>query len=187
MLTLAIKEILPGLRDRSVVVSADTTQAVEDVVSQLGGKTFRSKVGEANVISKMLEEHAGIGGEGSSGGLIDDSFNLCRDSMLAAITIVKAIKRKGSKFVDSAPSYQQARLRIPLERKKALTSIKRLQRENPEADTLDGVKISVSRQSWVLVRASGTEDLVRVSAEAPSAREAQQLAEAYLEKVKKYS
>ena len=46
-------------RDRSVVVSTDTTQAVDDVVSELGGKTYRSKVGEANVISRMMEERRG--------------------------------------------------------------------------------------------------------------------------------
>ncbi|MGD0636487.1 MAG: hypothetical protein ABSA72_00410 [Nitrososphaerales archaeon] len=184
MLTLAIKEILPGLKDRSVVVSTDTTQAIDDVVSELGGRTYRSKVGEANVISGMSEHHAEIGGEGSSGGLIDGRFNLCRDSMLAAITIVGAIKKKGPRVLDQVPSYHQARLKLEMERKKALASIKRLQRENPGADLLDGMKINVSKNSWVLIRASGTEDIVRVSAESPSAKEAQQLAESYLVKLK---
>jgi phosphomannomutase len=187
MLTLAIKEMLPGLRDRSVVVSADTTQAIDDVVSELGGRTYRSRVGEANVISKMMEEHTEIGGEGSSGGLIDGSFNFCRDSMLAAVTIVKAIKRKGTKVLDQVPSYHQARQKVALERRKALVAIKKLQKENPDADMLDGIKINVSRRSWVLVRASGTEDVVRVSAEAPSAKEAQQLAESYLERLRRLS
>jgi phosphomannomutase len=187
MLTLAIKEILPGLRNRSVVVSADTTQAIDDVVSELGGKTYRSKVGEANVISKMMEEHIDLGGEGSSGGLIDGSFNFCRDSMLAAVTIAKAIKKRGSKSLDQAPSYHQVRLRLSIERRKALAAIKKLQKENPEADNLDGIKIRVSRRSWVLIRASGTEDVVRVSAESPSAKEAQRLAETYLEALRRLS
>jgi phosphomannomutase len=187
MLTLAIKEILPGLQNRSVVVSADTTQAIDDVVSELGGKTYRSKVGEANVISKMMEEHIGIGGEGSSGGLVDGSFNFCRDSMLAAITIVKAIKKKGPKVLDQAPSYHQVRLKSALERKKALAAIKKLQKENPGADMLDGIKVNVSRRSWVLIRASGTEDIIRVSAESASVEEAQQLADSYLERLKRLS
>ena len=187
MLTLAIKEILPGLQDRSVVVSADTTQAIDDVVSELGGKTYRSKVGEANVISKMMEEHIGIGGEGSSGGLVDGSFNFCRDSMLAAITIAKAIKKKGSRVLDQAPSYHQVRLKFTLERKKALAAIKKMQKENPGADMLDGIKINVSRRSWVLIRASGTEDIIRVSAESASLEEAKQLADSYLERLKRLS
>jgi phosphomannomutase len=184
MLTLAIKETLPGLQDRSVVVSTDTTQAIDDVVSELGGRTYRSKVGEANVISGMAERHAEVGGEGSSGGLIDARFNLCRDSMLAAITIVGAIKRKGPRVLDQVPSYHQVRLKLEMERKKALASIKRLQRENPDADLLDGIKINVSRRSWVLIRVSGTEDVVRVSAESPTANEAQQLAESHLGKLR---
>jgi phosphomannomutase len=187
MLTLAIKEILPELQNRSVVVSADTTQAIDDVVSELGGETYRSKVGEANVISKMMEEHIGIGGEGSSGGLVDGSFNFCRDSMLAAITIVKAIKKKGPEVLDQVPSYHQVRLKITFERKKALAAIKKLQKENPGADMLDGIKINVSRRSWVLIRASGTEDIIRVSAESASVKEAKQLADSYLERLKRFS
>ena len=166
MLTLAIKEILPGLQDRSVVVSTDTSQAIDDVVSELGGRTYRSRVGEANVISGMAEHHAEIGGEGSSGGLIDGRFNLCRDSM------------------DQVPSYHQVRLTLEMERKKALASIKKLQRENPDADLLDGIKINVSRRSWVLIRVSGTEDIVRISAESPSLKEAQQLAKSYVGRLK---
>ncbi len=185
MLTLAMKETLPGLRDRSVVVSADTTQAIDDVVSELGGKTHRSRVGEANVISKMMEEHVEIGGEGSSGGMIDGRFNLCRDSMLAAITIVGAIKRRGPRVLDQVPSYHQVRLRVEMERKKALVAIKKLRAQNPEADMLDGIKIKVSNRSWVLIRASGTEDVVRVSTESPSAKEAQQLADSYIERVRR--
>jgi len=187
MLTLAIKEILPGLQDRSVVVSADTTQAIDDVVSELGGKTYRSKVGEANVISKMREEHIAVGGEGSSGGLVDGSFNFCRDSMLAAITIVKAIKKRGARVLDQAPSYHQVRLKLTFERKKALAAIKKLQKESPGADMLDGIKVNVSRRSWVLIRASGTEDIIRVSAESASVEEAQQLADSYLERLKRLS
>jgi phosphomannomutase len=187
MLTLAIKEILPDLRDRTVVVSADTTQAVDEVVLALGGRTFRSKVGEANVISRMADVHADIGGEGSSGGLIERSFNSCRDSMVAAITIVKAIKRSGARAFDGVPSYHQVRLKLPLERRKALAAMKRLQKENEASDALDGIKISASRRSWVLIRPSGTEEIVRVSAEAASLSEAQKLAESYLERLRGFS
>jgi phosphomannomutase len=104
--------------------------------------------------------------------------------MLAAITIVGAIKKKGSRVLDQVPSYHQVRLTLEMERKKALASIKKLQRENPDADLLDGIKINVSRRSWVLIRVSGTEDIVRISAESPSLKEAQQLAESYLGRLK---
>ncbi len=187
MLTMVMKEILPSLTDRSVVVSVDTTQAIDDVVSELGGRVHRSKVGEANVIAEMLRDHVDIGGEGSSGGLIDGRYNLCRDSMLAAITIVKAIKKKGTKVFDQVPSYHQVRLRLPLERKKALSAIGRLEKQNPGAETLDGIKINASKRSWVLVRPSGTEDIVRVSSESTSAKDARELAETYMERLRRPS
>jgi phosphomannomutase len=187
MLTLALMETLPSLADKSVVVSADTTQAVDEVVSEQGGRTFRSKVGEANVIAKMTEAHAQVGGEGSSGGFIDGRYNSCRDSMLAAVTIAKAMKLKGKKVLENVPSYHQVRLKASIERKKALAGIRRLERQSPGADTLDGVKISPSKRSWVLIRPSGTEDIVRVSSESTTARDARELAESYLEELKRLS
>jgi phosphomannomutase len=185
MLALAVKKLLPNLKNRSVVVSVDTTRAIDDVVSQMGGKVYRSKVGEANVVSEMIKEGATLGGEGSSGGLIDGSYNYCRDSMIAVVALVKAIKKSGSRVFGEVPSYKQVRIKILLERKKALAVIRRLQAEHPEADLRDGVKLETSSSSWVLIRVSGTEDALRVSAESTSAKEAQELADSYSKRAKK--
>ncbi len=185
MLALAVKRLLPGLDNRSVVVSVDTTRAVDDIVSQLGGIVYRSRVGEANVVAKMVQENCDLGGEGSSGGLIDGSYNYCRDSMVAVLAIVKAIKKSGNRVFRDVPNYHQVRLKVPLERKKALSAIGKLQKEYRDADLLDGIKLETSKRSWVLVRASGTEDVVRVSAESTTAKDAQELADLYLNKVRK--
>jgi phosphoglucosamine mutase len=185
MLALAVKKLLPNLKSRSVVVSVDTTRAIDDVVSQLGGTVYRSKVGEANVVSEMIKRGATLGGEGSSGGLIDSSYNYCRDSMIAVVAFVKAIQKSGSRVFGGVPSYEQVRVKAPFERKKALAAIRGLQREHPEADLLDGIKLETSARSWVLIRVSGTEDAVRVSAESTSIKEAQELADSYLKRVEK--
>ena len=66
-----------------------------------------------------------------------------------------------------------------------IAAIKRLQREYPEADLLDGIKLETSARSWVLIRVSGTEDAVRVSAESTTIGEAQELADSYLKRVEK--
>lgn len=184
MLALAMKKTLLTHQDRKVVVSVDTTRAVEDVVKAMGGEVYRSRVGEANVVSKMVETGATVGGEGSSGGLIDGSYNYCRDSMLAAIAIVQALSAGGSKVFREVPSYTQVRLKTPMDRRKASEAIRRLQKDNPESDLTDGVKLEPSRGSWVLIRVSGTEDAVRVSAESNSEAAARELAEAYLKRVK---
>ena len=185
MLTLAMKEALQGMSRKDVVVSVDTTQAIDEVVKEAGGQVFRSKVGEGNVVGLMAQKGVRLGGEGSSGGVIDASFNNCRDSMVAAALIVCVLKRKGRKVYGQVRSFHIAREKIEMPRKKGMDAVKRLQKESPAADALDGLKIKTSSSSWVLIRVSNTEDGVRVSAEAPSMKEAERLAHSYVLKVKR--
>ena len=81
-------------------------------------------------------------------------------------------------------TFQQSRVAINLQRQKALKAIRVLASETPGADTTDGVKIWLSRRSWVLIRASGTEDLVRISAEAETASMAAQITRTYSARMK---
>ncbi|HUI01714.1 MAG TPA: hypothetical protein VLU99_06985 [Nitrososphaerales archaeon] len=185
MLTLALKEALPRLERKDVVVSVDTTQAVDHVVSDAGGRVYRAKVGEGNVFGLMAERGVLLGGEGSSGGLIDARFNNCRDSLVAAAMIVGALGRKGTRLYEQVRTFHIAREKMEMARGKALAAVKRLQKENPEADSLDGLKFKTSPSSWVLIRVSNTEDVVRVSAEATSMKEAERLARSYMLKVKR--
>ena len=185
MLTLAIREAIQGVDRKDVVVSVDTTQAIDEVVKESGGQVFRSKVGEGNVVGLMAEKGVRLGGEGSSGGVIDAGFNNCRDSLVAAAVIVGALKRRGTKVYGQVRSYHIAREKMGMPRKKGLEAVRKLQKENPGADALDGLKIKTSGSSWVLIRVSNTEDGVRVSAEAPSMKEAEQLAHSYALKVKR--
>ncbi|HVC26792.1 MAG TPA: hypothetical protein VND40_01395 [Nitrososphaerales archaeon] len=185
MLTLAIKEALPSAGRKDVVVSVDTTQAIDEVVKESGGQVFRAKVGEGNVVGLMAQRGVRLGGEGSSGGVIDSSFNNCRDSLVAAAIIVGALKRRGTKVYTQVRSYHIAREKLAMQRKKGLEAVRKLQKENPGADALDGLKIKTSGSSWVLIRVSNTEDGVRISAEAPTVKEAEQLAHSYALKVKR--
>jgi len=184
MLTLALAQMLGESKERTVVVSVDTTQAVEIVAAETRAKVVRAMVGEANVVSKMVENGARMGGEGSSGGLIDGSFNYCRDSLLAALTILKGLKRKGKKIYGEVKSFQQYRTAIQLPRSKALKAIKLMAAKSANADTTDGVKVWLSKRTWVLIRASGTEDVVRISAEAETASKAAEAARAYSAKLR---
>ena len=140
-----------------------------------------------NVVRMMQEKGARLGGEGSSGGLIDGSFNYCRDSVLAALVIIRGIGEKGGKLFDEVRSYHQQRGVVQLARKKGLKAVRALARKKRDADTTDGVKVWVSRTSWVLVRPSNTEDIVRVSAEAETAGRAAQLVRLYSRKVRELS
>jgi len=187
MLTLALSEMLAETREKKVVVSLDTTQAIDDVARKAGAEVFRSKVGEANVVTLMKEKGARLGGEGSSGGLIDGAFNSCRDSMLAALAIIRALKRSGRSFYDSVPVYQQVRVAMGMSRNKAQKGIKRLGGKYDEADLTDGFKLILPGHSWVLVRPSGTENVVRVSAEARTFDAAAQIAKSFAKKLRELS
>jgi len=187
MLTLALAEMLGEGGDSDVVVSQDTTKAVDEVVERLGGEVFRSRVGEANVVGMMREKGVTLGGEGSSGGLIDSAFNYCRDSMLAALVIVKALRMKGRKVYSSVPVYHQERVALGLPKAKALKGIRKLAGKYRGGDTSDGLKVALSEHSWVLIRPSGTEDLVRVSAEAETAGKAAEIAKSFASKLKELS
>jgi len=187
MLTLALSEMLEETGEKKLVVSVDTTQGVDDVAKKAGGQVFRSKVGEANVVGIMKERGARLGGEGSSGGLIDGSFNYCRDSMLAALAIIRALKREGRELYDSVPVFQQERVALTIPKTRALKGIKKLAGEYADADLTDGLKVALPGRSWVLLRPSGTEALVRISAEAPTSGKAERLAKSFAKKLKELS
>jgi phosphomannomutase len=179
MLTLALSELLQDRAEKAIVVSLDTTQAVEEVARRATATVFRSKVGEANVVEAMQAKGAALGGEGSSGGLIDGTFNFCRDSLLAAVVIIRAIRSKGRKAFRSVPEYSQTRLALPMKRDAAMKAIRKLSKEYTNADLTDGLKVWAAKKTWVLVRPSGTEEAVRVSAEAPTAEAAKKVAKAF--------
>jgi phosphomannomutase len=187
MLTLALSHALSSSDDKRAVVSVDTTQAVEDVVNRLNGKVFRSKVGEANVVGLMREKNIRLGGEGSSGGLIDGSFNFCRDSMLAALIIIRALKENGVAIYAEVKGYQQVRSAFQIKRTNAMKAIRIIASKGENPDTTDGVKLKLSPKSWVLIRPSGTEDLVRISAEAETIAKAEEIVHTYSSKLRELS
>ena len=187
MLTLALSAMLERTGEKKVVVSTDTTRGVDDVAERSGARVFRSRVGEANVVGLMGERGARLGGEGSSGGLIDGSFNYCRDSMLAALAILRELKKRGRRFYESVPAYHQKRVALEIPRAKALKGIRRLAAEHKDADLTDGLKLALPRKAWVLIRPSGTEDVVRVSAEAGSEEGADRAAKAFAKKLQELS
>ncbi len=184
MLTLALSEFLARTGEKSVVVSLDTTRGVDDVAAGLGCRVFRSSVGEANVVGMMKERGARLGGEGSSGGMIDGAFNYCRDSMLAALAIIQGLGTHGRRFYESVPAYHQVRLALEIPKARALRALRKLSGEYGDADSSDGLKVTLPKKSWVLMRPSGTEDVVRVSAESTSADRAEELAESFAKRLK---
>jgi phosphoglucosamine mutase len=183
MLTLALRVVLSEQKVPGVAVSVDTTQAIDELLRECGAEVYRTPVGEANVIQGIKAHNLRFGGEGSSGGFIDADFNHCRDAMIASTTLIRGLKRWGKKFCRDAGNYHQTRIRVDIPRSSAVKAIKKLAKEGPDADSLDGVQLRISQTSWVLVRSSGTEDIVRVSAEAKTQKDSDEIAQSYAKKV----
>jgi phosphomannomutase len=154
---------------KSFVTSIDTSVAIDKYVLEHGGKIAYSKVGEANVVSKMLEENADAGGEGSSAGFIMPNFNMCRDGLLAAATISTLDRKKMDECLGFASKYMQIRSKVPADSSLHREIIdKMIEFLKPEASTImteDGVKAIIDEDSWVLIRPSNTEHAIRVSVE----------------------
>ncbi len=154
---------------RKFVSSFDTSVAIEKYVRDHKGKLSYSKVGEANVVSKMLETNADAGGEGSSAGFIMPNFNMCRDGLLAAATISSLDENMIEGCLTFASQFVQIRSKIAADSSLHRAVIEKLadifKQESSSIMTEDGVKAIIDEDSWVLVRPSNTEHAIRVSVE----------------------
>lgn len=153
-------------------MSFDTSILVEQYVTERGGRVYRTPVGEANVVDAMMRHDAPAGGEGSSAGFILGDFNWCRDGMLTAGLISSVIKdRVIADILDLFENTCIIRTKVPQQSEIPSGLPDALSHESTEIDTSDGIRAILGESSWVLVRQSNTEDIIRISAEAPTADE----------------
>jgi phosphomannomutase len=159
---------------KKFVLSIDSSVSVEKFILENGGEVQRSKVGEANVIDLMLKTKSQAGGEGSSGGFILPEFNYCRDGILTSGLIVSMLQKKHFEDVlQLMEKYHQVREKISIESKlhdKTLETLQeKMSKQFGKIITMDGIKVIIDDESWVLVRKSNTEDIIRISAESNNA------------------
>jgi phosphomannomutase len=152
------------------VTSIDTSIAIEKYIHNRNGKIVAySKVGEANVVSKMLDVNAEAGGEGSSAGFIMPKINMCRDGLLAAATISTLDKKTVDECLKFASQFTQIRSKIVANSSLHQAVIEKLpdifKSESYSILTEDGVKAIMDEDSWVLIRPSNTEHAIRISVE----------------------
>jgi len=178
-LALAAKVVLRH-RKGPVVTNLSTSRIVDDIAAEAGTRVIRAPVGEVNVAMKMRAEGAPIGGEGN-GGVILSELHLGRDAPVGAALILQLLLEEGekrplSKIVASYPRYIIVKDKLDRPNAPLDTVYEALRKAFPdaEADTQDGLRLTWPDR-WVHIRPSGTEPIVRVIAEAPSAAEAEKL------------
>ncbi|MFZ5623254.1 MAG: phosphoglucosamine mutase [Gemmatimonadota bacterium] len=186
-LALAVRAVLGGRRveagsagTATVVANLSTSLVVEDAARECGARFVRAAVGEANVARAIQEERAIVGGEGN-GGVILPALHIGRDAPMGVALILQYLARSDlsvSAAVAAAPRYHIVKAKVS--RGADLEAwYRRLERQFPSAtvDRRDGVRFAWADR-WLHVRPSGTEPIIRLIAEAPTAREAEQLIEA---------
>ena len=167
----------PGHTPPTVVVNLSTSLVVEDAAREYGARFVRAPVGEAHVARAIRDEGAIIGGEGN-GGVILPVLHIGRDAPLAVALILHHLAKVGGSLSDvvaASPRYVILKAKAP--RGPELAPLyDRLRRRFPDAslDERDGLRLAWSDR-WLHVRPSGTEPIVRLIAEAPTADDAEAL------------
>jgi phosphomannomutase len=177
-LALAAKEVLRH-RKGVIVTNLSTSRIIDDIAREAGTRVIRAPVGEVNVATRMRSEKAPIGGEGN-GGVILSELHLGRDAPVGAALILQLLLEEGkplSKIIAAYPRYVIVKDKLDRPATPLDAVYEALKRAFPdaEADTQDGLRLTWPDR-WVHIRPSGTEPIVRVIAEAPTAAAAQQLA-----------
>jgi phosphomannomutase len=162
-----------------VVTNLSTSRVLQDVAEAAGATLYRSPVGEINVARAMQQVRAVIGGEGNGGVILPD-VHLTRDSAVAAALVLQALLESGGTLVEF--SHRYGPYVIVKDKLPATTStdaalrILEEQLAAPESDRRDGLRLDwPADRAWLHLRASGTEPVFRIIAEAPTLEKAREL------------
>ncbi|MFI5237133.1 MAG: phosphoglucosamine mutase [Ignavibacteriales bacterium] len=170
-----------------VVVNLSTTRGVDDIAANFDCKVFRSPVGEANVVKKMKEIKAVVGGEGS-GGVIFPELHYGRDALVGIAITLQHLTDYGkslSQLKDELPRYFISKKKIELTTNpESVIKILTEKFSNQTINTDDGLRVDF-KDHWVHFRKSNTEPIVRIITEAKTKAEAESFSEKYLEEIKK--
>ncbi len=173
---LAALPYVPG----PVVVNCSTSLAIRDIANCFERTVYETRVGEAHVARRMKEVGAAVGGEGN-GGVMLPLVHASRDSAVGAALVLQALlsaDTASAEFFDGMPQYHLVKRKREfstlMEQARALERLAQIT-DLGEADTLDGFKWRTV-DAWVQARASNTEPIVRVFAEAPTQSDAERLA-----------
>ncbi len=185
---VAVADYILENKPGNTVSNLSSTRALQDVTEAAGGSYFASAVGEVNVVEKMKESDAVIGGEGN-GGVIYPAIHYGRDALVGValfLTLLAKRKTTASQLRKTYPDYFISKNKLQLEQdsdlNKLFDKIKKHYTGHPIL-TLDGVKIEFP-DGWVHLRPSNTEPVVRIYAESTSMKKAQHYADEVIRLVK---
>lgn len=178
---VAVSEYILSKRKGATVSNLSSTRALRDITEEVGCDYHASAVGEVNVVVKMKETNAVIGGEGN-GGIIYPDLHYGRDSLVGIALFLSHLahqKMSMTALRASYPNYEMAKKKIDLTPGIDVDAILVKMADkytHEEVDTVDGVKIYIGKE-WVHLRKSNTEPIIRVYTESKDAQAASDLAD----------
>ena len=188
---VAVADYMLSAKIGNTVSNMSSTKALKEITVKRGGEYFPSAVGEVNVVSKMKEVNAVIGGEGN-GGIIVPDFHYGRDALIGIALFLSHFAgfKKGLKsFRGNYPDYFISKNKMELENSLNVNDlfekIKRKYRNNP-INTEDGLKIEFDTD-WVHLRTSNTEPIIRIYAESNFETTANNMAMRLMQDIKELS
>ncbi|WP_298420746.1 phosphoglucosamine mutase [uncultured Kordia sp.] len=184
---VACADYVLGKVKGNTVSNLSSSRALRDVTEKHGGTYQASAVGEVNVVIKMKDTNAVIGGEGN-GGIIYPDSHYGRDSLVGVALFLTHLAEKKMtvrELRDSYPSYFMSKNKIQLTPQLDVDGILKAMEEkytNEDVTTIDGVKIDFA-ENWVHLRKSNTEPIIRIYTEAKSQQEADGLAQRIIKEI----
>jgi phosphoglucosamine mutase len=166
--------------DGDVVTTVDAGLCMDESVN---GQVFRTPVGDVNVAEVIIEKDAAFGGE-PSGTWLHPDFCMCPDGILSGLRMAELVSKKGklSDLLAEIPSYPNIREKITCSKEakvKVMENMEELLKsafdDIEDINSIDGVRLTFTDDSWVLVRPSGTEDYIRITLESRDAQRAEEI------------
>lgn len=188
---VAVADYILSKQKGNTVSNMSSTKALKEITVKHGGEYYPSAVGEVNVVKKMKQSHAVIGGEGN-GGIIVPDFHYGRDALIGIALFLShfAATKKGLKsFRGNYPDYFISKNKIELQNginvAAIFEKIKKKYKNNP-INTEDGLKIEFDTD-WVHLRTSNTEPIIRIYAESGFETTANNIAKRLMQDIKEFS
>ncbi len=185
---VAVADFVLRYKKGNTVSNLSSTRALRDVTEKLGGKHYSAAVGEVNVVKKMKEVNAVIGGEGN-GGVIYPELHYGRDALVGIALFLSHLaenKLKATELKETYPAYTISKNKIELtpdiDVDKVLHKMKEKYADQP-INTEDGLKIELDNE-WVHLRKSNTEPIIRIYAESSDEKKAQLLAKKIMDEIR---
>jgi phosphomannomutase len=169
-IALAIENIVSKNPGKSVVLNLSTSQRGADVAKKYGSEVFRTKIGEGFVVDGMLAHNAIIGGEGN-GGIIYPTINTARDSFVGLSLILELMaerNKKISELMSELPQYVIKKDKwsvVGVNLSEIYTKLKSIF-SDAKFDEQDGIRFDFPDNSWLHLRPSNTEPIIRLFGEA---------------------